>query len=238
MDNDQRIGYCPHCGNVSTHRLFYEYEATAKEYDRRSGLREDTKITYWYCLAVCETCDLAILYYFDGEGSYDPDGSDLQNARIVWPVVFDLSDAVPDGVRRSYLEAARIRQIAPTAYAVQIRRSLEAICDDRGAVRGTLQKRLQDLAFKNQIPPVLAEMSEIVRVLGNIGAHANEHQISAYDAQVIDEFFRSIVEYVYEAPKRIQDFRRMLAKFGKQPLHLDDEQKNNVAPPPTKASIN
>ena len=108
---------------------------------------------------------------------------------------------------RCYREAKRILRIAPTAYAVQIRRSLEAICDDRGAVKGVLQKRIQDLAFKNEIPPVLAEMSEILRVLGNIGAHASEHQISVYDAKIIDEFFRSIVEYVYEAPNRIREFR-------------------------------
>lgn len=71
-----------------------------------------------------------------------------------------------------------------------------------------LKKRWRGrLAFKNGIPPVLVEMSEAVRVLGNIGAHDHEHEVSAYDAAVIDGFFKSIIEYVYEAPKRMQDFR-------------------------------
>ena len=181
-----------------------------------------------YALAVCETCSSPLLYRFSefrdqDEGRVsDPEKSDFQNARALWPVVTDLTDAVPTGVRRCYQEASRILQIAPTAYAVQIRRSLEALCEDRGAVKGPLNKRLRDLAFKNEIPKVLAEMSDIVRVLGNIGAHANEHQISIYDAKIIDEFFRSIVEYVYEAPKRIQDFRQRLVGFGKSQREQED----------------
>jgi hypothetical protein len=40
--------------------------------------------------------------------------------------------------------------------------------------------------------------------LGSMGAHAAEEELSVWDAELIDDFFRSIVDYVYIAPARIR----------------------------------
>jgi hypothetical protein len=50
--------------------------------------------------------------------------------------------------------AARIRHTAPNAYAVQIRRALEAVCDDRGAAGKVLADRLQNLVDRGELPTV------------------------------------------------------------------------------------
>ncbi len=115
-------------------------------------------------------------------------------------------------MRECYDEASRIKTLAPNAFAVQIRRALEALCDDRGATASNLQKRLESLVKKGEIPPVLAEMTAIVRLLGNVGAHPSEERVRPTDTWVIDDFFRAVIEYVYVAPSRVKEFRNRLQK--------------------------
>jgi hypothetical protein len=44
-----------------------------------------------------------------------------------------------------------------------------------------------------------------------MGAHATDEDLSQWDAELIDDFFRSVVEYVYVAPAKIRRMQRRLA---------------------------
>ena len=68
------------------------------------------------------------------------------------PEAGHLDSSVPSAIVKVYEEAYRIKAIAPNAYAGQIRRALEAISEDRGATKGTLQARLKELSDKGEIP--------------------------------------------------------------------------------------
>ncbi len=222
MEPERRIAFCPHCWNHAHQRLIYHHETTEKSYDRDGNLKEDFDLEYY--LAVCETCDHLLLYYLSdvyegvesGEWNFD-------HAVLVWPPKGGLPEVVPESVRRCYQEAHRVKNIAPGAFAVQIRRALEALCDDRNAVQGSLQKRLEQLAFKGEIPPVLMEMTNVIRFLGNLGAHDSEVRVSPYDADVIDEFFHAVVDYVYVAPSKLETFRSRLQRFRKADSKQDQE---------------
>jgi len=63
---------------------------------------------------------------------------DFHLADLIWPDPGVLHQAVPKAVAECYIEASRIKNLAPNAFAVQIRRALEALCDDRGAKKGIL----------------------------------------------------------------------------------------------------
>ena len=176
-----------------------------------------------YFLAVCDTCRQPLLYYVDESSEFaNPDYTEFEIARLIWPTTKLLSEAVPLPVRRCYSEAARVRQKSPKSFAIHIRSALEALCDERGAAKGTLSKRLKDLAFKGEIPGALARMSEVIRVLGNIGAHDYNSRISHGDVSVIDDFFQAIVEYVYVGPDKIMNFQQRLSEFGKVPQATTD----------------
>lgn len=238
MQDDRRISFCPHCSNECTHQKTFEYNTATKEWDElRENLLGESQCTYF--LAICETCNHPLLYYIDeNTGVCDSTASDFQNAELVWPQGFELDYIVPDTITHCYRTAARLRDSDPNAYAMQIRRALEALCDERGTVKSGLQRRLQDLAFKNEIPPLLAEMSEMLRVLGNVGAHDHQHYLSVSDTRVIDDFFRTVVEYVYVAPSRIRCFRAELAKFGRHPAAADKEPPIANPLEKTKHSVN
>jgi len=104
------------------------------------------------------------------------------------------------------------------------------MCDDRGAIRGRLEERLKDLSAKGEIPPKLAEVSDVLRVLGNAGAHDFENKLSSRDANVINRFFRSIVEYVYVAPHSLMRYRNLAKTFGKpaSQAEQDDVEQNTT----------
>jgi hypothetical protein len=97
-----------------------------------------------------------------------------------------------------------------------IRRALEALCNDRKAIPGGLDKRLKDLASRGEIPPTLAEMVDVIRVLANKSAHTSDLRLSENDASSMDDLFRAIIEYVYIGPSKLRHLQATLQKSAKQ----------------------
>ena len=81
---------------------------------------------------VCETCSSVLLY--DGvshsETGYWPE--------LAYSETSALPKAVPETVREIYQEASIVKQNAPNAFDIMIRRSHEAICDGRSVSKGSL----------------------------------------------------------------------------------------------------
>jgi len=206
----RRVAFCPHCGNRAPQRHIYTQEFLGQGYSMDGSLANNDLPCAYY-VAVCETCNEILLYYTFLDVLED---KDFHLADLIWPDPGVLHRAVPKALAECYIEASRIKNLAPNAFAVQIRRALEALCDDRGAKKGTLQQRLQDLASRGEIPPILAEMTDVLRLLGNIGAHAADQSVKPGYVQAIDDFFRAIIEYVYVAPSKLKEFRDRLEHFG------------------------
>ena len=105
---------------------------------------------------------------------------------------------------------------------------MEAICDDRKARAAPLGKRLKELAERGEIPPVLAEMSDVLRTVGNSAAHALQ-PVTQPMTWAIDEFFRRVVEYVYVAPSQLAKFKQELAKLRETRVPEPSRSKNKGA---------
>ncbi|VVB53687.1 Uncharacterised protein [uncultured archaeon] len=218
----RNVALCHHCGNLTQQKLVYTHHSILEGGYWTSGEKAEVESLYTFYVAVCEICHEVLLYGKD-ETEYgpsnevDPSGYiDFSGYDLVYPTrLGQLHNSVPKRVSNLYEEAARIRELAPNAFAVQIRRTLEAICTDRGIRKGTLQQRLKKLASNGEIPPVLSEMTEVLRNLGNAGAHDLAGEVKPYDTIAIDEFFRAIVEYVYVAPSKLNDFKERIDKRKK-----------------------
>lgn len=218
MEIIRRVVFCPHCGNRAPQRLIHTQEYLGKSYLMDGSLADDDLPCAYY-VAVCETCNEILLYH-----EVDPSGDDkdFHLTDLIWPDLGVLHIAVPKAVAGCYEEAARIKNLAPNAFAVQIRRALEALCDDRSAKKGNLVHRLQDLASQGEIPPILAEMTDVLRLLGNIGAHVADRSVKPGHVNAIDGFFRAIIEYVYVAPSKLKRFRDTLDRLRSKQDNSDD----------------
>jgi hypothetical protein len=208
MDEIRKVEFCPHCGNRAPQKLVYSQHCRDVGWAVGGGEEYDLAVDYF--IAVCETCNHILVY--QGMEDY-ADEEHFTHADLVYPRSGQLDKSVPAAIHNIYEEAFRIKEVAPNAFAVQIRKGLEALCEDRGEKDGTLQKRLNSLASKGEIPSVLAEVSDILRLLGNAGAHAKEHSVHPSQVHAVDEFFRTVIEYVYVAPNRLKDFRASLDAF-------------------------
>jgi len=208
MEVIRKVEFCPHCGNKSPQKLLHEQYCSSKGWLIDDGMEFDVEIGYF--VAVCETCS-AILVYRAIEDI--PEAKYFTACDLVYPESGKLHRSVPSVVAEIYNEAARIKTAAPNAYAVQIRRALEAICEDRGSQNGTLQKRLKELSDKGEIPSLLAQVSDALRLLGNVGAHVTAESVKPWQVYTIDDFFRAIVEYVYVAPSKLREFQKSSTAF-------------------------
>jgi len=203
MEEVRKVSFCPHCGNRAPQRLVY-----IQDYIESQDQEDEDGLPGTYYVAVCETCREILLYHayiFE-----DVEDKNFNKAGLVYPDSGILHPSVPENIAKCYRESARIKQLAPNAFATQIRRALELLCDDCGAKKGSLQKRLQDLVSKGIIPIFLAKMTDVLRLLGNIGAHGGKQDIKPSFVYSIDEFFRAIIEYVYIAPSKLKDFEKSL----------------------------
>jgi hypothetical protein len=199
--------FCPHCSNRAPQRLIHTQKYLEKSWAAQTGKEgEEPWSTF---IVVCETCGHVLLYDNMGDQASD---ENFHHAILEYPNSGYLHGSVPELISKTYEEAYRIRTIAPNAFAVQIRRALEAICVDRGEKGGNLSKMLKSLAQKGEIPPVLVDASDILRLLGNIGAHGLSESVSPLQAYALDEFFIVIIEYLYVAPSKIQAFKSSMAQ--------------------------
>ncbi len=120
---------------------------------------------------------------------------------------------MPVRIQQIYAEAVAVMNTGPNAFSGQIRRALEALCDDRGSREGTLASRLSTLVARGELPSALGEMSDGLRLLGNVGVHEKGLDVQAGHVAAINDFFRAIVEYVYVAPQQVREFRTRLEKI-------------------------
>lgn len=122
---------------------------------------------------------------------------------------------VPVRVLSLYEEVWPLRHRAPAAFIGQVRRLPEFVCENQGASGKDLFSKLQDLSVKGVFPGYFTQISELLRKVGNMGAHAAEEDLSVWGAELIDDFFRSIIDYVYIAPARIRRMEVRLQKHAK-----------------------
>lgn len=209
MEQIRKVAYCPHCCNTAPQLLVHHQYHLEKAYATSDGA--ESEYPWSTFVAVCETC-LHVLVYDNTGNQWEPEQFHLSD--LVYPKSSYLHYCVPPLIKNAYNEAHRIKVIAPSAFAVQIRRALEAICDEQGANRGNLQSRLGALSDAGKLPPILSDAGDLLRLLGNIGAHGISETIHPLQANSLDEFFRAIVEYIYIAPYRLNEVKAQMKKYG------------------------
>jgi hypothetical protein len=130
---------------------------------------------------------------------------------LPWPQRLDQYPSHwPEPVGRHWKQAQRtLLNEDWDAAAVMARSSMQAALRDKGAVGGSLKQEITDLASKGVLPPLMEEWSHHVRELGNDSAHPKPNQPATEprDAQDIVQFLTFMLQYLYDLPKQIADYR-------------------------------
>lgn len=130
---------------------------------------------------------------------------------LPWPLKYEkYPEHWPEAVGRFWLQAKRSASTENwDATAVMARSAMQVALRNAGAQGANLKQEIDDLARKGLLPPIMKEWSDTLRELGNDSAHPTPGQpgTSARDAQDIVRYLDFLLEYLYDLPKQIADYR-------------------------------
>lgn len=208
--------YCDHCGNI-----------TYKFIGGRSTVFVTDHKAIEYRLYRCEICTESILIKAVMELSKNYGVRDGKNSRTIddeeveqlWPPMLSLNSEAPERVRKIYDEARRVKSQSPSSFVVQIGRALEAVTNDKNAEGRTLYDRLNWLIANEELPQIFGEMGHINRILRNWGAHDAGFDVTKEDVEIVDEFLKAIIEYLYVAPAKVDRIQALLIERKRRDIN-------------------
>ena len=131
---------------------------------------------------------------------------------LPWPLRVDKHpEHWPEVVGRFWIQSRRnLHGENWDAATVMARSSMQAALRDRGATGANLKQEIDSLAKQGLLPPLMTDWANALRELGNDSAHPSPLQAptSARDAQDIVQFLDFLLEYLYDLPRRIEEYRR------------------------------
>lgn len=133
--------------------------------------------------------------------------SDLGRSIAFPDNLFD-SRCVPETIRKAFMAAAATKSIDQAVSLIAWRRVLELACKDLGADGKNLYEKITDLSSKNIFPQTLKDASNLIRVLGNDGAHSDDPEPRRVNIANVEALVRYIIEYVYILPQKISDISK------------------------------
>ncbi len=123
----------------------------------------------------------------------------------------------PEAVGRYWLQAQKcLKDESWDAAALMARSSLQVALREQKAAGSNLRQEIDDLASKGLLPPVIKEWAHSLRELGNDSAHPQPNQAATLQADAIDivRFLGFLLEYLYNLPHSIAEYRQRKAKQG------------------------
>ena len=162
-----------------------------------------------YALIQCSHCyNLLVIQeeatVWDGE-KLVPDSAPI----VLWPGRdAPLSQEIPEAARKSFEEARACHRAGQsTAAAIMVRRTLEAVCADKGATGNNLYEQIDELRRMNVIEGNLTEWAHGLRLLGNVAVHEPTVFIGATEVQDALELADSLLIYAYVLNAKYNAFK-------------------------------
>ena len=191
-----------------------------------NGYPETAKEPAAYFVFTCNTCDEVLLYhYYADEVDFEDlfpflcnkvksmtwnEGEISRQLKLMWPQLWeDIHQYVPKTVRKIYLKALK-NQGSPQIFAIEMRKAIEAICEERGIASKdddgkyrTLGDKVKDLARIAMLPKPIVDIAHKIVKTGNDAAHST---VDSKIVPLIQNFFRVFINHVYVLPMQVQEW--------------------------------
>lgn len=211
MADETILFYCSDC--KSKVQLITRGEAWVHQpelYKDSSLLRRIMMIgtTYWF--GQCANCRSVIGLV--SQERFGPDPGQRGPFKQIHPPLRQVNYQLPPLVDHSYREAIKCEATgAWQATTVMVRRALEAIAKEFDPSAKSLQQGLESMKSQGAISEELLQWAHGLRLLGNVGAHATEEQMTDLDAREAIDFLDAIAEIIYQLRPK---FKAMQARRG------------------------
>ncbi len=128
--------------------------------------------------------------------SYPEQRIDFDTSAIPKPVATALEEAITCHAHGCF-----------TAAGIMVRKTLEELCDDRGAAGKDLKERIAALSSKVVVPKDLLDGVDDLRLLGNDAAHIQSktfNQVGQQEVEVAIDFAKEVLKAVYQYQTLVQ----------------------------------
>jgi Domain of unknown function (DUF4145) len=193
---------CGHCGSVVEHTVLFTHDFACRYVDAEGyAMSEPATYSGFGCTA-CS--DISIYIHSALHNPTSTLGSP------VFPERSEEFESLPRSVAEAYREAMKLKRISRPAFVLLGRRAVEIIAKDQGATAKSLDASLAQLVAAGRLPPLLAKASTMIRVFGNAAAHMDDAALNEHHVDMVDEFLRLIIQYLYVAPSSLRTFSYLL----------------------------
>ncbi|MEC2331170.1 DUF4145 domain-containing protein [Bacillus subtilis] len=117
---------------------------------------------------------------------------------------------LPKNIKSAYESALKVRKIDAMVCLMALRRTLEMVCKNKGAIGRTLHAKLNDLEERNILPTLMGGLSKMIKEAGNAAAHGDDIEFNSTMVEPLFKFTNKILEYVYILPTEMARARRQM----------------------------
>ena len=206
-ENREKITqYCSVCNSIVETEIIFDYPLNVDCQDEL--FCEGTIIK----LAKCLNCKNPILLaedFTEIEGNHY-----TQNIIQLFPdKESDFVKNTPKTIIKPYREAKKCYKAnAYEACVIMCRKGIEAICHEKGEVKGNLINKLKKLKEIGILEETFYKWANELREIGNIGAHSHDTEISKQDSIDTLEFFEALILYLYHL---VDKYDRLIERKNK-----------------------
>jgi hypothetical protein len=216
---------CPYCDSKVDGKVLAEKKHPPTDES------DPSKTSFLEC-PICHSCIVAWQELIQT----DLEDWDYSSASRLWPEPNNnLHSSIPRLTRQSLGEAKRCLDAkAYAACAVMCGRAIEAICAEHKTKSKNLGAGLKELLDKKVIDQRLFEWGDALRQQRNIGAHANDEDVSREDARDVLDFALAICEYVFVLSGKYEEFQaRQKKKKVSIKMPVRKRPLSSLVPPAT-----
>lgn len=218
---------CYHCGNRVFMKIVHELNNDTEhnyvdgEFHHYMGFYER-----WY-IERCTICENIMITKeeWDSETDrqlYNEDEELWKSYEIIYPrISFDGKHSIPKNIWSAFESALKVHRIDGTVCVMALRRTLEVMCKDKGELTGSLQKKLENLADKKIIPPVIDGIASLLRKVGNEAAHGDDVEFPEYLVKEMSDYTQIILDYVYVLPAKLERSQERINKKNKKKEEIE-----------------
>ncbi len=195
--------YCPFCkqrtglsvARIGVKDAYGDVEQTvAAFFEHRRG-------SAWW-MGICNYCQGIVLVHNEGDVVYPA------------PLPSPTDERVPEKIRRDLDEAKLCSSVGALRGCVTMaRRAIQSACLEKKATEGKrLEKQIEELAAKGLITKDLKEWADVVRWVGNDGAHPGGEDVGEEDAEDTLKLAEEFLYALYVTPAIAKEQRTKRGK--------------------------
>ena len=179
-----------------------------------------------YYEAMCSKCKVPSMWRLT-EYSDTQFGRTDEKAELIYPdngAAALPEDDMPEDVKADYLEATRIYSKSPRGAAALLRLGLQKLCVHLGEDGKNINTDIRNLAANNTLPPLVVNVADTVRIVGNNAVHPGEMSDEDFD-QVASKMFdllNFIVKKGISEPKELKALYEMTPEKPRKAAEAKD----------------